>query len=745
MSKNHTLVIVESPTKAKTVSRIIGKNYDVLASFGHVFELVPKNGAVDPDNHFHMNYQPVDKNKKHLDKIVATAKKAQTLVLATDPDREGEAIAWHICQYLKEKKAIDHLKVMRSTFHQITEKAILKAIEQPKDINMDLVDAQQARRAMDFLLGFNISPLMWRTIKPGTSAGRVQSPALNLIVTREHERLAFKKQEYWSIAIDAMINKSTIKFSLSEINDEKLDKFAIENEEQANSICKEIKSANEIKIAGIQSKTRSRNPKAPFTTSTLQQEASNKINFPTSKTMKIAQELYEGISINGNQLGLITYMRTDSVTVAEEVIPDIRDYIKNTYGNDYLPNDVQHYKTKTKNAQEAHEAIRPTHFEFPPESIKKELSDDQFKLYQLIWSRALASQMVAAKIDTTTISVKLDHFLCKASGSVIKHPGFLAAYPEDDKKEQQLPYTQESDPIAVGEVTPNQHFTEPPPRYTEASLVKSLEELGIGRPSTYASIIGTLKKRAYVTVEGKQFAPTDIADVVNKFLTLYFSKYVDHHFTAEMEDELDAISRGELPKEDLLSKFWEALDTQINTISKDVKRSDVTHEELEEKCPECDKNLVMKLGKHGKFIGCSAYPECGYTRPLNEDAAPASEPTDKKCPKCTAPLVKKQGATGGFYGCSAYPECKHIEPLEENITDIDCPKCSKTKLIKRRSKRGKIFFGCPAYPKCQYATWNPPIKRECPACKWPIMTEKTLKKGNVIECPECKHKIEDDH
>lgn len=744
MSKNQTLVIVESPTKAKTVSRIVGKNYTVLASFGHVFELIPKNGAVEPDNHFHMNYQPVDKNKKHLDKIVASAKKSQTLILATDPDREGEAIAWHICQYLKEKKVIDHLDVKRSTFHQITKKAILAAIDTPKEINMSLVDSQQTRRAMDYLLGFNISPLMWRTIKPGTSAGRVQSPALNLIVTREHERNAFEAREYWSITAQATIKKHNIPFTLCEINQEKLDKFAIENKETATTHLKAIQSENLASISEIKSQTRSRHPKAPFTTSTLQQEASNKLGFPTSKTMKVAQELYEGIDIESDHIGLITYMRTDSVTIAQEAIPEIRSCIENLYGKDHVPDTIREYKTKTKNAQEAHEAIRPTDFNLSPQKITKYLSNDQLKLYQLIWSKTLASQMISAQIDSTSIFLAVGCYTFKATGSVIKVPGFLQAYEEEQSKDQKLPNVTTDDGAEIMVVEPHQHFTEPPARFTEASLVKSLEELGIGRPSTYATIISTLKKRNYVETEGRQFIPTDVGDVVNKFLTLYFATYIDHQFTAKMEDALDAVSRGEQNKEDLLREFWTALDEQINTISKEVKRSDVTSEELDESCPECEATLLLKLGRHGKFIGCSKYPDCNYTRPLNDAPQDAPEEIDRDCPKCSKPLVKKHTATGGFIGCSAYPECKHTEPLPENITDVTCPKCTKHKLIKRQSRRGKVFYGCPGYPKCKYAIWNKPLNQKCPNCEWPIMTEKILKKGRVVECPECKHKIEAD-
>ncbi|UTC24728.1 type I DNA topoisomerase [Candidatus Comchoanobacter bicostacola] len=736
----HKLVIVESPTKAKTIQKFLGKDYTILATYGHIYELIKKNNAIDTEHGFKMHYQVVDKNKKHVDNITKSAAKCSQLILATDPDREGEAIAWHVCEHLKSKKKYEHLTVHRCTFHQITKKAILESIANPQSINMDLVDAQQTRRAMDFLLGYNISPLMWRTIKPGTSAGRVQSPALSLIVRREQERNAFESQEYWKVTAKT----SEMALALSAIGDNKLDKFSIQNQEEAEKIVSGALAAKSAILANIESKARQRNPKPPFTTSTMQQEAATRINFPTAKTMKVAQELYEGVNIDGTQTGLITYMRTDSVSLSKEAISDIRTMITQNFSPKHLPDEPRLYKTKTKNAQEAHEAIRPSDANLTPEYLKQFLSPDQLKLYQLIWSRAVSSQMVAAKINTTTYFVEVDEYLFKTSGSTIEFPGFLDAYADHDHTQTILPRLSEGDTLNITAITPSQHFTEPPARFTEASIVKTLEELGIGRPSTYATIISTLKKRAYVEMENKQFAPTDIADVINKFLTLYFTDYIDYQFTAKMEDGLDDISRGDGNKEQLLQAFWTDLHGTVERVSKTVKRSDVAHEQLDEKCPECDKNLVLKLGRHGKFIGCSGYPECGYTRPLEDTPQAEPEIVDKKCPKCSSDLVKKHGPTGDFYGCSSYPECKHIEPLPENITDVDCPKCNKNKIIKRKSKRGKIFYSCMGYPKCKYAIWNPPLKKSCPKCKWPIMTEKTLKSGTTVICPECGHKDGDD-
>ena len=745
MNKNRTTIVVEGPTKAKTIGRIVGKEYDVVASYGHVYELVPKMGAVNTDD-FSMNFQPIAKNKKHLDKIVSLVKKSSRLILATDPDREGEAIASHICEFLEEHNATKDLTIDRCSFYQITPKSVMEAIDSPQSLNMHLVDAQHARRAMDFLLGFSISPLMWRTIKPGTSAGRVQSPALHLIVTRENERKQFQPQEYWSIHGQSTLEKALLKFSLCQIGSEKLEKFSITNEAQATEIANTIKSDPKGIIKDVVAKTRARNPQAPFTTSTLQQEASRKINFSTTKTMGTAQELYEGISIDGTQVGLITYMRTDSVNMAKEAIDNTRDLIQSTYGDEFLSESVQVYKTKTKNAQEAHEAIRPTNFDLSPDKIKSSLSPEQYKLYNLIWCRSISSQMTPAKIATTSIFLHVGDHIFKATGSVIEHPGFLAAYNDDHAlTDNPMPKVDIGQEYTLTDIEGAQHFTEPPPRYTEGSLVKALEELGIGRPSTYASIISTLKKRQYVELENKQFAPTDIADVVNKFLTNYFERYIDYQFTAQMEDALDAISRGEAVKNTLLEDFWKHLEERVTTVGQKVTRSDVSHEELDEQCPDCQKSLLLKLGKHGKFIGCSQYPECRYTRPLEGDGdKPENEIIDKKCPKCSKDLAKKHGGLGGFYGCTGYPECRHTEPLPANITEVTCPKCNTEKLIKRQSKKKKIFFGCPGYPKCKYAIWNKPLPKPCPECQWPILTEKVNKSGTTVECPECKHKVSHD-
>jgi len=564
MSKN--LVVVESPAKANTISKYLGKDFEVLASYGHVRDLIPKEGAVDTTS-FDMKYETIKKNKKHLDKIVSEAKEADALYLATDPDREGEAISWHVYQVLEKKKIAKDKPVHRIVFHEITKNAIDNALEHPRTLSMDLVNAQQARRALDYLVGFNLSPLLWKKIKRGLSAGRVQSPALRMIVEREREIEAFNPQEYWSL--HALCAKSTNTFDaqLSVYDGKKLKQFDVENEQQASKIQSEIKQAagGKLLVKTVDKKQRKRNPMPPFITSTMQQDASRKLGFSAQKTMRVAQQLYEGIDIGSGEVGLITYMRTDSVSVAGEAIQQMRRFIAAKIGQDYLPEKANYYRTKSKNAQEAHEAIRPTSIDLSPDRIKGALTSDQYRLYDLIWKRALASQMVSATINTVSVDLEVSgtKHQFRASGSNIAHPGFLKIYiqgsdePDDENEEKMLPELREGENVDLNDVKAEQHFTKPPPRYTEASLIKSLEEFGIGRPSTYASIISTLLQRDYVELESKRFMPTDMGRVVNNFLTQYFSQYVDYEFTAQLEDKLDAVSRGE-DDERFLGAFQQA-------------------------------------------------------------------------------------------------------------------------------------------------------------------------------------------
>ena len=750
------LVIVESPAKAKTIEKYLGKGFTVLASYGHVRDLVPKEGAVDPDHDFAMKYSLVERNQRHVQAITKAMKKADELYLATDPDREGEAISWHVSELLKEKKLLKDKPVHRVVFHEITKKSIQKAIQEPRELSMDMVDAQQARRALDYLVGFNLSPLLWKKIRRGLSAGRVQSPALRLIVERELEIEAFNSREYWSIEAATKAANQSFKAKLTHVDGEKLTQFSVENAADANKIKDDIVAvaANKLLVKKLQKKQRKRNPAAPFTTSTLQQEASRKLGFTTKKTMQIAQQLYEGVTIGSESIGLITYMRTDSVNLAAEAVDEIRQLIESRYGKENLPKQAPVYKTKSKNAQEAHEAIRPSSAARIPDEIRGSLSNDQYKLYLLIWKRVVASQMVHALIDGVSADLTCGKgYVFRATGSTVNKPGFMSVFLEgkddskedDDNKEKMLPPLEEGALVDLQEVIANQHFTEPPPRYGEASLVKALEEHGIGRPSTYASIISTLQNRDYVELETKRFYPTDVGRIVNKFLTQHFTNYVDYDFTAKLEDGLDAVSRGEMQWLPLMKTFWQPFKTLIDDKEVSVQRSDVTQEALEEKCPECGKQLSIRLGRNGRFIGCTDYPECSYTRNLNDDAASAEPEVveGRKCPKCESNLIIRTGRYGKFIGCSAYPDCKHMEPLEKpKDTNVVCPDCKKGTILERKSRKGKIFYSCSNYPKCKYALWNEPINEPCPNCNWPILTLKTTKRrGTEKVCPqqECSY------
>lgn len=745
------LVVVESPAKSKTIEKYLGKAFKVMASYGHVRDLLPKQGAVNPEDGFSMHYVEIEKNVQHVAAIQKALKKADALYLATDPDREGEAIAWHVYQILQERGALKNKKIYRIIFHEITKAAVKKAMESPSAISMNLVNAQQARRALDYLVGFTLSPLLWKKVRRGLSAGRVQSPALRLIAEREVEIETFKEREYWTIAAACNFKRQKFTARLMQYHGEKVEQFTVTQEKQANKIkCELLKLADgQLQVTKVEKKTRKRNPAAPFITSTLQQEAARKLGFTTKRTMRIAQQLYEGIDVGDGEVGLITYMRTDSVHLAQEALTEIREFIVAQFGQDNLPDSPRAYKTKSKNAQEAHEAIRPTSVLRMPESLKGTLTAEQYKLYELIWKRAVACQMIHATMDTVAVDLSCgnDNYF-RANGSTIVHPGFMSLYQEghDDKKEPDnkekiLPAFKEGDLVKLKDILCEQHFTEPPPRYSEASLVKALEEYGIGRPSTYASIISTLQNREYVTLEQKRFHLTDVGRIVNKFLTEYFTRYVDYGFTAKMEDGLDAISRGEKAWIPLLASFWEAFKEQIDHIDATVKRKDVTQEELNEVCPECGKKLAIRLGRAGRFIGCTGYPECKYTRSLDEDKEEQKEievVEGRTCPKCGSPLHIRYGRYGKFIGCSAYPKCKYIESLEKpKDTGVVCPECGKGTMLQRKSRYGKIFFSCSRYPDCKYATWNEPIKEKCPKCGWPILTIKTTKRrGTEKVCPQ---------
>ena len=745
------LVIVESPAKAKTINKYLGKDFKVLASYGHVRDLVPKEGAVDPGDGFKMKYQQIERNDRHVQAISKALKTADALYLATDPDREGEAISWHLYELLKNRRALKDKAVHRVVFNEVTKKAIQEAIDHPRTLSMDLVNAQQARRALDYLVGFNLSPLLWKKVRRGLSAGRVQSPALRMIVEREQEIEAFKAREYWTIEADLTKAPQTFTAKLTHYQGEKLGQFSVTDGQQAADAEQHLLAATDgnLRVEEVQKKQRKRNPAAPFTTSTLQQEAARKLGFTTQRTMRTAQQLYEGVDTGSGAVGLITYMRTDSVNLADDALAELRDFISKRFDADHLPEQPRRYKTKAKNAQEAHEAIRPTSVERAPEQLKDHLSRDQFRLYELIWKRTVACQMNHATIDTVVADLSCgEGNSFRATGSTIADPGFMLVYLEgvDDAKkgeddEKMLPPLKPGESIPLKALRTEQHFTEPPPRYSEASLVKALEEHGIGRPSTYASIISTLQDREYVLLEKKRFHPTDVGRVVNKFLTRYFTRYVDYDFTARLEDELDAVSRGEEDWVPLLSQFWGPFKEQIDHTQENVKRSDVTHEAMDENCPKCGAQLSIRLGRHGRFVGCTNYPECDYTRDLEADSNKQEEPevvAGRSCPRCGSDLVIKKGKYGKFIGCSAYPECRHIEPLEKPVdTGVACPKCHQGTLMRRKSRRGKVFFSCSTYPECDYAIWNEPVAEPCPRCGWPILSIKTTKKkGTEKVCPQ---------
>ncbi len=606
---------MESPAKAKTIKKYLGKDFEVLASYGHVRDLVPKEGAVDPENHFAMKYQVVERNQKHVDAISRALKKAKSLFLATDPDREGEAISWHLYELLKANGELKGKTVQRVVFYEITKTSVREAMAQPRELSVDLVNAQQARRALDFLVGFNLSPLLWKKVRPGLSAGRVQSPALRMICEREDEIAAFVAREYWTI--DAELEHSDQKFpgKLVEYGGTKVEQFSFTTEAAAREVERAIKEAanGTLTVLGVDRKQRRRNPAPPFTTSTLQQEAARKLGFSAQKTMRVAQQLYEGVDIGEGAVGLITYMRTDSLNLAQEAIGQIREIIVKLYGPEGLAEEPRIFKTKSKNAQEAHEAIRPTAANILPNDIEKHLEPDQFRLYSLIWKRTVACQMAPAVFDTVAVELLAgaDHpqrSVLRANGSTLIKPGYISVYQEgmddvvQDDSDHVLPPMQEGDRVRLLGVVPSQHFTEPPPRFSEASLVKALEEYGIGRPSTYASIISTLRDREYVDIESRRFTATDIGKIVSRFLTQYFTTYVDYDFTAKMEDSLDAVAGGEQEWVPLLERFWKPFIELVNHTESSVSREEVAQARDLGVDPVSGKPMSVRMGRFGPFV-----------------------------------------------------------------------------------------------------------------------------------------------
>jgi DNA topoisomerase-1 len=631
-----SIVIVESPSKAKTIMSYLGDQYFVLASYGHIRDLPSKSGSVDPDKDFSMIWTLGDRGAKHLGAIISAVKSAENLFLATDPDREGEAISWHVLQALKEKNALsDKINVKRVVFHEITKQAVQSAIKNPRDLDHNLVEAYLARRALDYLVGFTLSPLLWRRLPGARSAGRVQSVALRLIVQRETEIESFKTQEYWDIT-GIFDKKTPFQAKLAKLKNKKLDKFSLSNEQEAQDAAQISMSSKPYHVKNVQKKKTKRNPTAPFMTSTLQQEASRKLGFSASKTMTLAQKLYEGVSIKGETTGLITYMRTDSTNLSKDAIKDIRDFLQKDFGEDYLPKTPREYKKKVKNAQEAHEAIRPTNIFWKSKDLETHLDKDQLRLYELIWKRTLASQMESALFDQLSFDLEGEHALFHATGKTLVFDGFLALYQEgkddtQEEDEEKLPHLSENQEISLESVEPKQHFTQPPPRYTEASLVKTLEELGIGRPSTYATLLQILQDRNYVRLDQKRFTPENSGRLVTAYLQRFCHKYVEYDFTAQMEEFLDLISSGEKLWKDVLQNFWIDFKQTIKDASAfriaeviDQLEIDLASflfaSNIDRKCPNCSNGKIgLRLGKFGSFLGCSNYPECNYTSPLSGD------------------------------------------------------------------------------------------------------------------------------
>ncbi len=798
------LVIVESPAKAKTINKYLGKDFVVKASLGHVKDLPKKNLSVDVDNGFAPKYEVIEGKKKLIQELRDAAKKVKTVYLAADPDREGEAICWHLEEELKAKKASEGPKFLRVMFNEITKTSVQKAFEKPQLVNLNLVNAQQARRVLDRLVGYKISPLLWDKVRRGLSAGRVQTVAVRVIVEREREIRAFVKQEYWTLdASLAAKKKPNFDARLTRKNDETP---VIGDQASSDALVADL-DGQKFLVRSVGTKEKRRNPVAPFITSTLQQDSSRKLRFSVKRTMMLAQQLYEGVEIGEEgAVGLITYMRTDSTRVSDDAIVEARGYIGEKYGAEYLPEAPNVYKTK-KAAQDAHEAIRPTSAMRSPDEMAKYLAEDQLKLYRLIWMRFLASQMTPAVFDQTTIDLAVEgkskaEYAFRATGSVMKFDGFLKVYEEgkdqkdeeDEELKHKLPVVTEGEELKLLELKPEQHFTEPPPRYNEATLVKKLEADGVGRPSTYASILSTIQERQYATKEGGRFKPTELGMVVTDLLLESFGDIFDVLYTARMEDELDDIEEGTLDWREAMAEFYERFtrdletaETQMTNIKRMEKPTDLT-------CDKCGKPLVIKWGKHGSFLACTGYPECTYTRELTVDLPDldgadlsdqgdeeycencgrpmvlkkgrfgtfyacsgypdckttkqiggsqkkADVPLDEKCPQCGSNLVQKFGRFGEFTACSSYPTCKYVK---QKTIGVKCPECSEGDVVERRSKRGKTFFGCSRYPDCSFVAWARPVDEKCPDCGSPYMVEKYLKAGAFLACPngECKYKRE---
>ncbi len=731
------LVIVESPTKAKTIGRFLGRGFTVLSSMGHVRDLPKHELGVDVEHEFIPRYVIPRKNQKTVTALKKAAAKANSVYFATDEDREGEAISWHLAEVLK----IDPEKLKRITFHEITERAIQDALAHPRSLDQRLVNAQQARRILDRLVGYELSPFLWKKVAKGLSAGRVQSVAVRLIVEREREIQAFKAEEYWTIeGLFSTADKVQFEAHLLKTNGTSLEKFSIKTTEEAEALVEKAR-ASSYAVGPIEKKSVQKNPLAPFTTSTLQQEANRKLGFSARKAMFVAQGLYEGVELGSEgSVGLITYMRTDSVNLAQEFQTATQAFLASKFGAEYATG-PRSYKTKSKSAQEAHEAIRPTSVDRTPEELRPYLTPDQMKIYDLIWRRAVASQMPAAQFDAVTVDVNSQDnaFTFRANGSTVSFEGFLKIYPEA-LNETRLPELATGQALNADSITPNQHFTQPPARYSEAGLVKALEEYGIGRPSTYAPTIATIIDRNYVEKEERRLKPTELAMLVNDVLVEHFPTIVDYQFTAKMEDSLDAIAAGEEDWGPIISTFYHPFHTNLETKMEQVSKKELTETATDQVCEKCGKPMVIKLGRYGKFLACTGYPECKNTRPLNEDgsvgAKPEAEITDQVCDKCGKPMVVKFGRYGKFLACTGYPECKNVKNIEDKI-GVTCPQCKEGELVVRRSRFGKSFYSCNRYPDCKFALWAKPTGEKCPDCGSLLVHAK----GGAMRCSSktCKY------
>ncbi len=725
-----SLFIVESPAKAKTIRRFLGKGYEVKASLGHIKDLPAKELGVDVQNDFSPKYVIIRGKEKALRELKRASRDKENIFLALDPDREGEAIAWHISQEMDVPSA--HLYRVR--FNEITKRAIKEAVANPQQIDMKLVNAQQTRRILDRLVGYKVSPLLWATIYRGLSAGRVQSVALRMICEREGEIEEFKPREYWSITAHLISQDgSPFKAKLYKINAQD---FEIPGKARAEQILDDLKGRKFI-VAEVTIRERKRNPYPPFITSTLQQEASKRLNFSTKKTMRLAQELYEGVDLGREgRTGLITYMRTDSARIAQEALKEARNWIKKRFGDEYLPFRAWKYKSR-KSAQEAHESIRPTSVEREPKLVKGYLSPDQFSLYSLIWSRFLACQMNPALYLSTVADIKAGPYLFRATGSTLKFSGFLKVYPLQGEEEIALPPLAEGEVLELQEIIPQQHFTKPPPRYTEASLVKEMEERGIGRPSTYAQIITTILIRGYVQLQERKFFPTELEKTVNSILVENFPSLFDVGFTAQMEESLDRIEAGKDGWVEILRDFYGPFQKLVKEAKgrTDQLRSGLT-QETDIICEKCGGKMVIKWGRNGKFLACSGFPNCTHTKPLQE------EETDERCELCGAKMVIRSGRYGKFLACSNYPQCKSTKPLS---TGVRCPRqgCDGY-LVARRSKKRRTFYGCSRYPKCNFALWNMPVAKRCPYCGASYLVEKRRRGESYLYCPTCRKEVTGD-